>query len=115
MQNIELWTRDRDRKIAAAACATLIVAFAALIGAWIPTPEPLGESHGLNSLITSALLVFVWAAFRTVRPIRFSQKWIFAEVVAVPLIWVLLVVALALWFHHLSGVWEELEYLDRAS
>ena len=110
MKNVELWPRDTDRKILVAASTLSVVAFAALVGAWLPTPQAVVHLDGLSSLITAALLVFVWGAFRSVRPVRYTQTWIVAEFVAVPVIWTLLVVALALWFHHLSGVLEEIEY-----
>lgn len=61
-----------------------------------------GLLSGIEVLVTTALAVPVWAVFRLVRPDRWSRRWSVAEFVAVPVVWLILAVALAFWFHHIN-------------
>lgn len=108
MKNVELWPRSTDRKILAVTCIPGVVAFAALIGMWIPILGPAEDLQWVNGLAAGALLAFVWGVFRIVRPVRYRRKWVVAEFVAVPIIWVLLVIALALGFDHVHSGWYEI-------
>jgi len=101
MKNIQLWSRVTDRKILVAIGFLCCLAFAAVIGATLPTPAESDAIRFVDAFISTMLLVLVWGGFRLVRPARYRQPWVLAEVIAVPVIWTLLVIALAFWFGQL--------------
>jgi len=103
MKNVQLWPHYTDRNVVIVACGLSILAFAAFVGSLIPSPEGAEDFHWLNSLIAVDLLIFVWAGFHMFRPTDYGRKWIVAEPVAVPAVWVLFVVALAIWFNELQA------------
>src|SRR5438477_336503 len=103
MKNIELWSRQTDWNILIAGGSLLL---AAVTGLALPTPAPLDHIEIFDAFITTLLIILVWAAFHLVRPAGWSPKWSVAEFIAVPAVWLLLVVALAVWFYHLHGEWD---------
>ena len=107
MNNIILWSRGTDRKILATLGVICGLLFAAFVGSIIPSPGPSESFAFVNAAITTSLLLFIWLGFRLLRPIRYDRRWLIGEFIAVPLLWLLLVVALAIWFHHLHGASDE--------
>ena len=106
MKNIQLWSRDIDRKILIVIGAFCSLLVAALIGSVLPPPFPFKHITIFDALLTTALLVLVWSVFRVVRPDRYSRKWAVAEAIVIPVVWGLLVGVLAVWFCGLNSVWQ---------
>ena len=106
MKTIQIWSRDADRKILVVLCFLFCLALAAVTGSLLPEPEPADNIRILDAFIAAMLLVFVWAGFRLARPLRCRQRWVIAEVITVPLLWLLLIIALGIWFAHLRSAWE---------
>lgn len=52
-----------------------------------------------ETLISVSLALLVWCSFLLVRPARYRRKWVIAEWIVVPLVWLLLVLAFHVWFH----------------
>jgi len=78
----------------------LCLGFAAFIGCLLPVPFYV--SRVLGGFISVGLAVLVWCVFRLVEPRRYSRKWAIAELMVVPVVWVLLMVAVGVWFYHLG-------------
>jgi hypothetical protein len=113
MTKVQFSSRETDWKILIALGS---LAFSAFVGYLLPTPTvdptlsvleypPLTAYCGtrlLDALITAALLVLVWGVFRLLEPgRRYSQTWVIAKTVGIPMVWLLLVIALGFWFSHL--------------
>ncbi|HTI98508.1 MAG TPA: hypothetical protein VL527_06355 [Dongiaceae bacterium] len=107
MKNIELWSREMDHKIAVAAAVFGVLVLAGVMGLFLPLPEPIGWMDDIAPLMTVGLLGFAWAGFRVVRPYPYNRKWVAAELIAVPMVWLLLVGVLFLWLWHLNQDWAE--------
>ena len=74
------------------------------VGFLLPTPMLPEEVHHiqlLDATITVAIGVFVWGIFGLIEPRRGGQKWMKVKFVGVPIVWLLLILPLAIWFHHL--------------
>ena len=54
-----------------------------------------------ETVISVSLALLVWCLFLLVRPARYSRKWLIAEWIVVPLVWLLLALAFDVWVHHL--------------
>ena len=100
MKNVELWSRQTDRKILIACGSLCLVVVAGLV---LPDPVPVASSGLFGVVIATGLMVFVWGGFHVVCPARWSRHWTVAKFIAVPLGWLLLVVAAGLWFSHLRA------------
>jgi hypothetical protein len=113
MTKVQLLSRETDWKVLIVVVSLL---FSAFVGYLLPTPTvqptlsvseypPLTVYCGirfLDALLTTALLVLVWAVFRLLEPgRRYSRTWVIAKTVGIPVIWLLLVIALGFWFSHL--------------
>jgi hypothetical protein len=105
MKNIQVWSRDTDRKILTAAGAVGSLGLAAFIGSVLQPPTPSDHMPLFDGLLTSMLLVLVWSVFQLVRPGQYSHKWAVAQVIVIPVVWGLLVGALAVWFSELNAGW----------
>lgn len=105
MKKIVFWPRAVDWKILSGVGC---LAVAGLVGAVLPGPSPFDDNSFLMGCVAAFLLVSVWSCFRLVRPTLYSRKWVSAEFIAVPVVWILLVAALGLWFWHLRVSVEDL-------
>ncbi len=78
---------------------------AACAGLLLPTvllPEEFQQIRLLNVAITFLLAVFVWGAFHLAEPTRPSMRWIVIRDMAIPAVWLLLVLILGIWFRSLQ-------------
>jgi hypothetical protein len=112
MTKVQFLSRETDWKVLIA-FGSLV--FSAFVGYLLPTPTgyppgspdypPLTAYFGIrfvDALIAAALLALVWGVFRLLEPgRRYSQTWVIAKTVGIPLVWLLLVIALGFWFSHL--------------
>jgi len=76
----------------------------AFVGFLLPTPvlpEDVPHIQLLDAMVTVAIGVFVWGIFGLIEPRRSGQKWMKVKFVGVPIVWLLLVLPFAIWFHHL--------------
>lgn len=120
MKNIELWSREIDKKLLIIGSSICALALAAAIGSALPAPTTeIAGIHFFDAFITVMLLIAVWGAFRLIRPVRFGQRWLIAEVFTVPSVWLILVIALACWLGQLylqdDRVFELLRPMNMAS
>ena len=97
MRNIQVSSPETDRKVLTVAAVTISAAVGYLLPALLQDPR----MRILDALITLALGILVWGVFRLLEPSRFSQKWVVAKIAGIPIVWLLLVLALAIWFSHL--------------
>jgi len=104
MNTLELWTRNTDRKILAGITGPGCVAAAAAFGLMLPIPLSCRWLSPVGALLGAALLVFFWSTFQLIRPVRQTRSWAIAELVAVPLAWLLMMVVLGLWFHQVGNM-----------
>ncbi len=110
MKNVLLWSRAADGKILTRMGYISFVALAGFTGLLLPAPTE--ASPLVGSIISATLLVLVWAVLHLVQPRRPSHKWVVAKRIVIPTIWVLLMVAVALWFSRLHwNVPEERELI----
>jgi hypothetical protein len=77
----------------------LCLGFAAVIGCLLPAPYDI--SHAFGGFISVTFGILVWCLFRLIEPRRYSRRWAIAELTVVPIVWMLLMLALAVWFYHL--------------
>ena len=90
------------------AAAVGILGAAALVGFFF-IPTPIESARFVGPFLTVIFIPFTWGAFRLVRPSRYGRAWLIAEFIVVPVLWLLLVIALGIWFGHIGGpVIEEL-------
>jgi hypothetical protein len=101
MKNMEFWSRETDWKILIVAAALSISGFAGLLHVW---PEFLNIPWVFGTGVALALLLLPWGLFNLVRPIRarWDRRWSIAEAIVVPIAWLLLLIALSLWFYHVA-------------
>jgi hypothetical protein len=99
LKSTELWSRTIDRHILSPAAPLIL---AALVGYTFPAPATFGECNSIrlaDALFCSILFVLLWSACRLFRPVRWNWEWMVAvEFVAVPALWLFLVIALDFWF-----------------
>jgi len=99
MKNIQIFSRETDRK-------ALFILFGlgvpALAGSLLPTPFEDSHARLFDAVLSVALAIFVWSGFRLFEPKRYSHKWAIAERTVVPVLWLLLMLAFAVWFYHLD-------------
>jgi hypothetical protein len=106
MKDTLLWSRETDRRILAAIGYVWSVAFAGFIGWLLPVPIASEGVALVDGLIAAMLLVLIWGVFHLVQPCRPSRRWLVADLIAIPAIWILLIAVLALWFNRLHMKWE---------
>jgi len=58
-------------------------------------------SLSFDAIVSISVALLVWSVFHLVEPKDHGRKWTIAELTVVPLVWLLLMVTLAVWFHHL--------------
>lgn len=98
MKNIEFSSPETDRKILVALREVLIVvsvlAVASSVGYLLPAlidSDCASSIQYCDALVGVALLVFVWGLFHILEPTRrYSRKWAVAEVIGIPMVWLLL-------------------------
>ena len=99
MKDIQIFSRETDRKV-------LLVLFGlgvpALAGCLLPTPFEDSHVRLFDAVLSAALALLVWSGFRLLEPRRYSHKWEIAERTVVPVVWLLLILAFAVWFYHLE-------------
>jgi len=99
MKNVQLSSRTTDQSV-------LLVLFclglAALVGCLLPTPFEGSQARCFDAGLSVALAVFVWSAFHLIEPRRYSPKWMIAEFTVIPALWLLIILAFAIWFYHLE-------------
>lgn len=72
MKDIELSSRDTDRKLLIALSSS---AFAAFVGFVLPTPFDAPGVRLLDALITLGLGGLFWGVFHLLEPERYGRKW----------------------------------------
>jgi hypothetical protein len=87
--------------------AILLLGVAAVVGYFMPTVIPPGfdffpQVQFLDAAISVFLLVFVWGAFHLAEPARHGKRWSIIRDTAIPVVWLLLILALSLFFLYLS-------------
>ena len=98
MKDIPFSSRGTDRKV-----LTVLYSLAgpAIVAYLFPIPLYFPGSRFLNALVTVAILGIVWGVFYLFRPTRrVAQGWIIAIKIAVPVVWLILVIALRMWLSH---------------
>lgn len=65
-------------------------------------PEVSGYGPLFNYGISSALGLLIWCSFRLIAPKYYTRTWIIAELIVVPLLSILAIVALGWWFSQLA-------------
>ena len=101
MKSIQLYSRETGQK---ALIILLCLGFPALVGYLLPTPlltEDVPRIQLIDAGIAVALGVFVWGVFCLIEPRRHGRRWLIAKLVGIPIIWLILVLILAVWFHRL--------------
>jgi hypothetical protein len=99
MKNIEFYSRETGQKIL---LILVCLGVSALAGCLLPTPFEDSSARLFDAALSVALAVSVWCGFHLIKPRRYSQKWAIAELTVVPIVWLLLMLALAVWFYHLE-------------
>ena len=102
MKTVELWSRDTDRNILSALFCFVL---AATVGALLPEPAPMENIQIVQASLGVVLLILTWAGFRLLRPMRYRRNWVVVEAIGVPLLWLLTMTALGVWFAHLKSNW----------
>ena len=92
MKNLQIWSRDIDRKILHVALHTGILGLASSVGLLYPT-DPLSTLPPINALVSGLLLILVWGVFHLFRPLRPGQTWLLIERMGIPAVWMLLLAA----------------------
>ena len=96
MKNIQITSRKTDLKV------LFVVVFSAVAGFLLPSHFEISYyARFFDAVFSVPVALLVWCAFHLVEPRRHSKKWTVAEFMIVPLVWLLLMVALDVWFHHL--------------
>jgi hypothetical protein len=81
---------------------SLFLAVPAFVGFLLPTPFEDSHARLFDAALSIAVALGVWCGFRLVEPSRYSRRWAIAKVTAVPLVWLLIILGFAVWFHHLE-------------
>jgi hypothetical protein len=81
--------------------------FSAFVGYLLPTPFDDSHAQLFDAGVAVILGAFVWAVFHLIEPRRHGQKWMIAEFTVIPFVWVLIILALGVWFYHLQQAREE--------
>lgn len=111
MKNIQFASRRTDIRVVA---VSGFLGFSAVVG-WLLASFSLAADpmpfvnldraqfrlQFFGTIISVSLALLVWCSFLLVRPARYSRKWVIAEWIVVPLVWLLLVLALNAWVLHL--------------
>lgn len=105
MNDIQFTSLRSDAKIP---IILFCLGISAFVGYLLPTPFDDSRARLFDAAISVILGGFVWAAFRLIEPRRHGQKWMIAEFTVVPLVWVLLMVAIGVWFYHLEQARDEI-------
>ena len=114
MNNIQFASRRTDIRVVAvsgflgfSAVAGWLLASFFLVNDLEPM-QPIGNLDRVQfrvqffeAIISVSLALLVWCSFLFVRPARYGRKWVIAEWIVVPLVWLLLVLAFDVWVHHL--------------
>ena len=76
-----------------------------VIGCVMIPGGPFRDFYGLlfNAGVSVALGALVWCVFRLIEPRRHGQKWVIAELAIVPIVWLILMLSLVVWFYHLQN------------
>jgi hypothetical protein len=98
MKNLEIWSRDIDRRVLVIAHWMFILGLAASVGLLYPT-QPLPGLPPINALVSGLLLVLVRGFFHLVRPSRPGQTWLLIERVGIPVVWMLFLAVLLFCVH----------------
>ena len=97
MRATQVWSRETDRKILVGlGCLALASGVGFLL------PEPVEGLRLLNVFIASVVLVFVWGVFRILQPMQYGRVWLKGELFAVLSTWIVLMIAVGIWFAHLE-------------
>jgi hypothetical protein len=108
MKNVLLSSPEFDRKIFAGLAVIEAFTVAAIAGYVIPTPLENLTGRLLNAGISLGLAVLVWGCFRLFEPGRYSYGWAVAKLIAVPLLWLVLFLAVIIWIHQTQAGFIEL-------
>jgi hypothetical protein len=99
MKTTQSSSRETVQKIL---IALVCLGVSALAGCFLPTPFEDSHARVFDAALSVALAVFVWCGFHLFEPRCFSRKWATAELAVVPVIWLLIMLAFAVWFYHLE-------------
>lgn len=106
MNNIQFASRRTDIRVVA---VSGFLGFSTVVG-WLLASFfdvnelepflPIGRLQFFETVLSVSLALSVWCSFLLVRPVRYSRKWVIAERIVVPLVWLLLVLAFDVWVLH---------------
>jgi hypothetical protein len=105
MNNIQIWPRQVDFKILKILSTLGLLLFAAFVGTLLPAPS--NEIMILNMCITACLGITAWSAFNIIEPVNYDKRWNNREMVAVPIVWILLVLVFALCVSQHESRWQK--------
>jgi hypothetical protein len=106
MKNIQFTSRKSDLKFLA------VIGFSAVAGFLLPGRfEYSYHAQFFDAIFSVPLALLVWCGFHLIEPTIHSRKWTIAEFTVVPIVWLLLMLALAVWFHHLWWPSEAREFV----
>lgn len=96
MKYIQFSSRRTDIKV------LVVVGFSAVAG-WLLPPQFENSYHAVDfdALFAVPLALLVWCVFHLIELSRHGWKWAIAELTVVPIVWLLLMLALDVWLHHL--------------
>lgn len=108
MKNIQFSTPETDRKVGS---ILFSLAVFTAVGYLLPAPVDFPCIHFMDALIGVALGILVWGMFNLLEPTRrYNHKWAIAKSAGIPFVWLLLLLLLTSWFHHLDS--EFMDYCD---
>jgi hypothetical protein len=105
MKSTQFYSRETVQRILIALACLGVSVFA---GCLLPTPFEDSHARVFDAALSVALAVFVWCGFHLFEPRRFSRKWAIAELTVIPVIWLMLMLAFAVWFYHLEQARDEI-------
>ena len=85
--------------------AIILLGVAAVVGFFLPPPMPtyiFQQIRFVDSAMAVCLGVFVWGAFHLAEPAHHGRHWLIIRDIAIPIIWLVLVSLIGIWFHYLS-------------
>jgi hypothetical protein len=80
--------------------------YAALAGYCLPPPSSADDFQQirlLGAILSVSLAIFAWGVVHLVEPPYCGRRWVRAKIIVIPLVWLVLVGLLTLFFQHLFG------------
>ena len=99
MKDIVLTSVKSDSRLLLLASIIAIPVAPELIAYLYPGTSEAFSWHLTNVFLSASLGVFAWACFRFAEPRRCGQNWRLMKLVGIPAVWLLLLIALAVFVH----------------